>query len=606
MKSFLSEVVSAELAKTKNLSKLIYVLPSQRACVFLKEEFTNQLKKTSLLPRIIRIEDFIQEIAQIKLIDNSTLLFEFYKIHKENSIEKAKDSFEKFIQWASTALQDFNEIDSYLLDADPFFKHLYDIKRMDNWHISKEESSELTKNYLFFFKRLHVYYNKLSTALLNNKIGYQGLIYREAVNNINHYLNARISNKIVLVGFNALNKAEEQLFQELLENGQASVYWDADKSYLESNSESGKFINKYKNEWKYFASNAFNWIQDNLNKNKNIQIIGAAKNVSQHKYAGEIINSLDNFDSTALILADESTLQLMLNSLPKKVDKLNVTMGFPLKDIPLYSFFEALFKLFLNQEKLDNDKDGFYHKDVLNILYHPVIQKYNVDGPIQSIKENNYIFISLKNIASSIKDSDEELKHIINTIFNSYSTVESFLNSCIEIISLLRTETKGLEKEYLFRFNNLFQQLINLNTKYGFILNLKTLHHFYNQTVKLEKLSFKGEPLEGLQLMGMLETRVLDFENIIITSVNEGILPSGTKDNSFIPFDIKKQYGLPTYQEKDAIFSYHFFRLLQRAKNIYILYNTESDDFGSNEKSRFLYQYRRCNFLCFDVVSCKF
>jgi inactivated superfamily I helicase len=189
-----------------------------------------------------------------------------------------------------------------------------------------------------------------------------------------------------------------------------------------------------------------------------------------------------------------------------------------------------------------------------------------------------------------LKNTNAETKEGILSIFRPYSTISNFLERILNLINLLKENTTALEKEYLFRFYTAFTQLKTLQKEYNYFSDLKTLSLFFKQLIASETLSFKGEPLKGLQLMGMLETRVLDFENIILTSTNEGVLPASNQQNSFIPFDVKVAFGLPTYREKDAIFSYHFFRLLQRAKNVYILYNTEPDMFGSGEKSRFVSQ----------------
>jgi ATP-dependent helicase/DNAse subunit B len=176
------------------------------------------------------------------------------------------------------------------------------------------------------------------------------------------------------------------------------------------------------------------------------------------------------------------------------------------------------------------------------------------------------------------------------SIFNPFISISEFFTRILNLINLLKEDLNGLEKEYLFRFYTIFKQLQTLHTEFAYFQDLKTLHLFFKQLIALESLSFQGEPLQGLQLMGMLETRVLDFENVLITSVNEGVLPGNSQQNSFIPFDVKVAFGLPTYREKDAIYSYHFFRLIQRATNVFIIYNTEHDSFGSGEKSRFITQ----------------
>jgi ATP-dependent helicase/nuclease subunit B len=593
MNSFISKVVVDILDKQKKYENLIFVLPSQRSCLFLKEELLKKLPTSSFLPKIISIENYIQKIGDLNLIDNTQLLFEFYSVYKQNLPKDNIEAFDAFSQWATIALHDFNEIDSYLVNSEDFFSNLRDVKRLNEWFKNKTPS-QLAVNYLQFFEYLHILYEALNTKLKTNKFGYQGLIYKEAKDNLEFYINNNKDNHIVFVGFNALNKAEEYIIQELLNNNIASVYWDANEAILNNSNEAGAFLRKYKNEWVYYQKNPFLWIDNNELTTKNTNLIGAPKNISQIKYAGELVSKLENFNKTALVLADESLLTLTLNSLPNNVKNINITMGYSLKDIPIASLFDKLFKLHLNQRKFNKiEEQTFYYKDVLIILNDPFLNKLHhevLQKIIAKIKIENNIFLSVKTIKKCISKIEIEQLSLLFSLFEFSSNINAIISQCSSLIIELKKHVVGVEKEYFYRFYTIFKQLETLNSTYNHIIDLKTLALFYNQILQNEKLSFQGEPLQGLQLMGMLETRVLDFETVIITSVNEGILPGGKNDTSFIPFDVKKHFGLPTYQEKDSIFSYHFQRLLQRAKNIYLIYNTEADGYGAGEKSRFLTQ----------------
>lgn len=591
MDSFISKVIKDVIFKHKNIAEVTFVLPSLRSCVFLKEELIAALNSTFILPKIVSIENYIQELADISLIDNTQLLFEFYSIYKSKIPKENIDTFENFSQWATIALHDFNDMDSYLVDQEAFFSNLRDIKRLNEWFQNKKPS-ELALNYFQLFEYLHILYTSLYKKLKQNKVGYQGLIYREATNNLEYFSSNNPKNHIVFVGFNALNKAEEYIFQELLNSNLASIYWDATSNILESSNEAGVFLRKYKSEWPYYKKNKFLWIDDELVNDKNIEIVGAPKNNSQIKYVGELISKIQNFNKTALVLADENLLSLTLNSLPNNVDSINITMGYPLKDIPIASLFETLFKLHLNQQKFsNNNKPIFYYKDVLNILNDSFLNQMNgeiLQKLIAKIKFENNIFITVHDLKEFLTELEIEDISFIFSLFHFSTDINDIIKQCILLINEIKNYVVGVEKEYLYRFYTIFQQLETLNRRYNHIENLKTLSLFYNQLLQNEKLSFQGEPLKGLQLMGMLETRALDFETVIITSVNEGILPGGKNEISFIPFDVKKYFNLPTYQEKDAIFSYHFQRLLHRAKKCYLIYNTENDGYGSGEKSRFI------------------
>ncbi len=591
MNTFLSQVINDVLLNEKTpLVDIKFVLPSQRACVFLKKEIIQQLPSSSFLPQIISIENFIQELADINQIDNVQLLFEFYTIYLSQTPKDKQDSFDKFSQWATVILQDFNEVDRNLIDAKDIFNYLKDINRLKNWN----PTTKLSTQYFSFFEKLYTYYQNFYCHLLSQKKGYQGLIYREAENNLQYFIENNLDAKVILVGFNALNIAEERIFQELLENDLASIYWDADNSYFNNSNSTGQFLRKYKQEWNYYRTNEFKWNNEFLSNtiSKKINIINANKNVNQIKYAGELISGLSTHQNTAMVLSDESLLSLTLNSLPNNVEKINITMGYPLSDIPLGELFKILFKLYINQEKLDTDSlQRFYYREVLNLFENNYFLKL-IDHENHNLREyiekNNYIFITKNQLVKICQKLEITFTDFL--FFENASLPSTFIENCIKICNELKDKSEGLEKEYIYHFYKIFQQLKTLNDKYKYLKDLKTLHQFFLQLLSNQNLSFQGEPLEGLQLMGMLETRVIDFETVILTSVNEGILPASKSEKSFIPFDVKKQFGLPTYYEKDAIFSYHFFRLLHRAKNIYLIYNNEATIYGTGEKSRFISQ----------------
>jgi len=592
MHTFLSNVIDDILSKELDISTYTFILPSKRAGVFLKNEIKKKSKQALIFPNIISIEDFIGDLASINLLDNTSLLFEFYSIYINNTPEEARDDFDTFTKWATIALQDFNEIDRHLVDSSYIFSYLKDINQLEKWSLEKGNETTIIKNYVEFFERLEKYYLELKKHLLAKQYGYQGLQYRQAVENLHAYIKNN-KDKLIFIGFNALNKAEEVIFQELLENDMVTIYWDADIYYF-NNNHASNFLKKYKNNWKYYQNNKFNWIQENFNKKKNIQVIGTPKNNTQLKYVGELLSkcNTNDFQRTALVLADESLLPLTLNSLPKEVGAINITMGYELSNMPIAQLFNLILKLHVNANK-SHKKNSFYYKDVITVLNHPSIKSIACsDDVINEILKNNYIFLDAI-LLEKLNNSEGDLPAILFLFEDWSENPSTAIKHCHTLMNVLEDNIENtLEKEFLFKLKTVFQQIETLNNQYGYIKNSRTLQQFYNQLLSNEKLSFKGQPLSGLQLMGMLETRVLDFDTVILTSVNEGILPAGKSENSFIPFDVKKdpKVKLPTYQEKDAIFSYHFYRLLQRAKNIYLLYNTESDQYGSGEQSRFITQ----------------
>lgn len=596
MQSFISETLEDILKTTKSFENAVFILPSQRAGVFVKKQL-KELISAGFLPEIVTIEEFITRVSEIKKAETIPLLFHFYSLYKQK--ETAPDSFDTFSSWAFTVLQDFNEIDQHLIPAKDLFTYVRDIERLRKWSVKGSfKETELIKNHTRFLERLDVYYHLFYTFLVENGMGYQGLMYREATKKIEGFIEKNRNKKFFFIGFNALNKAEEFLFEKMLSAENTDVYWDIDQTFFKGNHQAGKFIRKYTSEWKYYHKNTVKTIADNFSSAKNIELIGVSKNVTQMKKAGEILGELPNHNNTALVLADESLLPVTLNSLPQNVRAVNITMGYPLKDIPTTQLFFSIFKLFLTQEKLQQKtKHLFYHKDVVRFFKDAAIVGFLSEKNsaiateiTQSIVDENLLFLSEETIIRFFKNTETQIATLLGNLFKPYDTVSNFLDRILNVIQLLKETANPLEKEYLFRFFRLFTQLQSYQNEFSYFQDLKTVQQFLQQLMGAESLSFQGEPLQGLQLMGMLETRVLDFENVIITSVNEGVLPNKNLQNSFIPFDVKVAFGLPTYREKDAIFSYHFFRLLQRAKNVYLLYNTAHDVFGSGEKSRFLLQ----------------
>ncbi|WP_335967066.1 PD-(D/E)XK nuclease family protein [Galbibacter sp. PAP.153] len=592
MKSFLAQVAKEIYTKNQNsLSTLVIILPSKRAVTFLRNELLKLVEKATIAPKIISIEEFIQDLANLKLATNIQLSFEFYSIYKKLTPEDQLEDFHTFTSWSQTVLQDFNEIDRYLIDPKSFFSHLFHIKELDQFHwTNTENKTNLQLQYLKFWEKLYVYYTAFNNHLIQKGIGYQGMIYREANENIEHYIQSKKSIKHYLIGFNALNNAEKNIFQELLTNTEADIYWDIDAFFIEhTEHDAGLFLRKYKDQWPYFKQHPFKVISTHFQEEKNIQIIGVPKNIGQAKYVGNLLTqpSLD-IKNTAIVLGNENLLNPILNSIPKTINKANITSGFPLELSPFAPFFEMLMEVW------EKNKDGlWYYQDVIKILSNPIAhtfttgKKEETRALIQKINKENVIYLN-----------DETVTNISAQLFipATNKTTNVIINNCIDIILALKVhysnenQRNSLFLEYLYRFYEIFNQLNTFNQEHAFITGIRSLKKIYDELLSGETVDFKGEPLEGLQIMGMLESRNLDFDNVILTSVNEGILPAGKSNNSFIPFDLKVAFGLPTYKEKDAIYSYHFYRLLQRAKNIYLLYNTEPDVLEGGEKSRLLQQ----------------
>ncbi len=584
-----------------DLPNTIVVLPNKRAKVFLIEALKNQVVSTIFSPEIISIEDFIQQVAGIRSVDAIELLFEFYEVYLSITEKSNQQPFETFANWGKTLLQDFNEIDRYLLDSNHVLSYLKDIEDIKKWGIAVENKTQLLENYIDFWKLLPHYYQTLYTHLLNKGIGYQGLIYREAVDNLSAFASATKDKKYVFAGFNALNAAEEKIVQFLITNHQLKIYWDADQTFINDPfHDAGLFVRRFKENWKHYKSNPFEWIADDFSQPKKIQIIGTPKSVGQAKITGSIIENvlLENpnasLDKVAIVLAEESLLVPLLYSLPSSVETLNITMGYSSKNNPAQILIAKLFKMNANALSRNAKNYVLYYKDVLDILTHPLVEPYsNTSNLVAVINQNNYTFIPHYKLMELHPNPNAFFLLLFEKWDQGSMAVLTTLSKLLQSIKTnfgTDSEQEKINNAFVYSIFKIINKLITYYSNHQTIDKIETLHTMYKQVIDLAEVSFEGEPLNGLQIMGVLESRVLDFETVIITSVNEGKLPAGKSMNSFIPYDVKRELGLPTYKEKDAIYSYHFYHLLQRAKTIYLLYNTESEGIDAGEKSRFITQ----------------
>ena len=598
MPSFIADVLQDLYKHKVDISQLKFIVPSKRAGVFLKQEIAKKLSRAIFTPQITSIEEFVEELSQLHKVSNTELLFEFYEVYKLHTAQDHIEPFDSFLKWAQVLLQDFNEIDRYLIAPNRVFDYLSAIQDINHWSL-EENKTPLIKNYLNFWNKLNTYYEELSNELLKKRKGYQGLLYREAVENLESYIQYNESTQHVFLGFNALNACESTIIKELLQNGIAKVYWDIDKCFVENEIHSaGLFIRQYLKQWSYYKSNPITWFHNYYKEKKQIEITGIPKNIGQVKYVGELLSKIKkeqtHLNKVAVVLSDENLLIPMLSSIPSTIEKLNITMGCPLRTVPLASLFDQLFILH-KKEKLT-----FYYKDVIALLSHqsirPLFIVENKDLALDAlnlISHNNLAYLSLEKIKLLIPQKERLVELLFGNWNNSPDIALKYFSALIICLKNSYNETKEtnlLSLEYLFRFNELFNVLSNMNNTFNHVSNIETLFGLYNELLRSETIDFRGEPLQGLQIMGMLESRVLDFDTVIITSCNEGILPAGKGGNSFIPYDVKREYGLPTYREKDAIYTYHFYHLIQRAKNVYITYNTEPDVIKGGEKSRLITQ----------------
>lgn len=614
MQTFLEKVIDHVFTKypIDGADRLCFVFPNRRAGLYLKMYLAEKFKKNIWAPAIFSAEDFASKMSGLEIIDNFSLLFRFYNIYQKHEGEKA-NAPEEFLNWAPLLLQDYNDADQYLTNVTDLFNYLSEAKAIARWELDSDHIPSHVKDYLAFYKSLGKYYQDLRELLLSKKQAYQGLAFRETAENIENLSKNIPWDKIYFCGFNALTKSEKKIIKFLTDSGKAEVLWDCDDYYFNNpNFEAGRFLRNIQKEWDL---KEFNWIENEFkNSAKKIQFTGISGSTGQARYAGKLLSEIstqpDKLPKTAVVLADESLLIPVIYSIPDNISELNITMGYSLSHSPFSGFIKAFTDLHVNAYRFSSgSKSRFHHADITNLFNHHFFS-YLASVPekmhnvTDEINRSNRVFYSSEDICNN-----ETLKGLIGAdllhyIFSDFRNEPlKFLGLLKEIIKIFKPIFEGessehkrisaIYSEYLFSFAEIIYKIEMLDKEAEIIKDFSTLHTIFKGFVESTSLPFYGEPLKGLQIMGMLETRNLDFENLIILSVNEGVLPAGKSHNSFIPFDIRTEFGLPTYKDKESIFAYHFYRLLQRAQNIHILYNTITNALNGGEISRFLLQLRQ-------------
>ncbi len=619
MTPFLKQVAQYIFDEHKDqLSKLCIILPSKRGAVFLKKHLHEVFQTTIWMPHILSIDEFVAEVSQINIIDSLNGLIELYPFYQEHITnatalfelnetkvsENTTNSFDQYLRKAITLLQDFNEIDRHLVDDKAIFANLRDIKYLENWSLNQNELSTYQKNYVAIFDAISKIYQAFKSHLLSQNMAYQGLAYRIAVENFKSEKWTVNDKHYLFCGFNAFNKAESTIISGLSEQKKATVLWDSDSYYIKNEIQEAGFFLRAAKQSKQFGK-TFLFENEHLSKDqKVIEIVGCPNNMAQTQVIQATLEKWNKAnllsDQTAVIMADEALLMPVLYAIPKNIDKLNVTLGYEIKHAVIYDLFIKWLDLL---DYAQTNKQRLYFKDINKILSHVAIQKYFNSSEqkimLRKLQQNlikyNIIFTSFKRLNGFIAPEIE----FVARFFEPIDDPNLFIEKAFELISAFRENFYSnqenqrfniIEEQVLFELFKILNQLKTLLPKIKQRLSIKDLKSIFQQLVATSAIDFKGEPLSGLQVMGVLESRTLDFENVILVSVNEGVLPSGKGGNSYIPFDLKLHFELPVHHNKDAIYAYHFWHTIQRSKNICILYNTEGDDLQKGEKSRFITQ----------------
>ena len=595
--AFITEIANY-IKENYDLSKesLTIIFPNKRAALKLRTELINSKFETNIwLPQILSIQEAMCSWSGIQLLDNIDIIFELIKI-----VNKAEKIFSNDIYGlASQMLKDFDEIDQYAVDAKSLFQNTKDAKEIDLQFLN--EDYVIDRKHIEFFASLNEYYESLRKVLLENKSGYYGLITRHIYDSDIDNLREMVGNrKIIFAGFNAMTKTEEGIIVRLIQENIATLLWDLDEYYFnDSRQEAGIFAREFFERNKHIQSIKRNFIGNKLvTDKKNIDIIGASGAVIQtNALQLELHNESKDNDNEVIVLSDESMLIPVLNCIPSgKSEEMQVTMGFPYSTCILNQFLQHLFVF---QKNIRNNNKGIYFWSLVRLLNSELIKiiftkeelKHLFNWKNENIKKSAY-YISTEDFESLKEHHDiYDFLCLISPKWNSntdcISSIKSLLKAIYKKVKINdKTNFISNQISVAGRIINKIEKLLN---KYEDIIQIADIENLYRQSSSEMTINLKGD-YGGLQIMGLLETRNLDFKTVHILSVNEGILPQSKNANSLIPFDLRKHYGLPTYNNKQAVYAYHFYRLLQNAENIKIYYNTLADGMGEGESSRFIKQ----------------
>lgn len=589
--NFLPKVAAEIFAQHgKNLSHVHVVLPTHRACYFFRKALLEK-GETMWLPKISTLSDWVENNSGLQKIDQLTEIMQLHQLYLQLG---KNESLDEFIPLGRTLCSDFEEIDMHLVKPDWFFRELRNLAAMKVY----EPATALTSSqldYLKFWERFEKLYTTLRSNLLAESKGNNGMMFRKVAENITDI--AKPLNNFYIVGFDGLTKAEEVIVQHLHALNKATVYWDTDEYYIKnSEREAGYFFRKYFAEWK---GNMKYFEKQITTTQKEIEIVSVARSVGQAKVAVEIISnklklSNENAINTALILPDEKLLQPLQYLLPNSLSKYNLTMGLPVSRSLAGEFFLLLFRLHESAERISHrsKKQKLYYKDLIAILQHPfsksLFQNFNIQQAITDIRKKNIVFIDSAYFAKSYADFPTDVLAFLfheNNSENYLNQLTKFAHQLID--NLKQIADSEIELEFLLKIADAVHTVAKTISNHSLLP--KTIRALLTDEFKNHRVPFEGEPAEGLQIMGLMESRCLDFENVIVFSANEGVIPSGRFSKSYIPHPLRNA-AMFSHTQKDAKAAYLFYRLLHRAKRIFLLYDTEGNNLGGGEKSRFILQ----------------
>ena len=605
-KTFLEYVAEDIIGKYgTDLSRIAVVFPNKRAALFLNEHLARIAGQPVWSPAYITISDLFRQHTDLKTADPIKLICDIHKsFTKCTGIDETLDHF---YGWGQLLLADFDDIDKNMADADSIFCNLKDIHELDDIsylddeqkemlarffaNFSDDIDSELKKRFLSLWSHFGDIYHDYNRRLTEQGIGYEGAIYRKVASEQTLHLKY---DKYLFVGFNLLQKVERVLFSRLMKEGKAKFYWDFDEYYMPSpsqhlNTSTSQHLNisDFPNE----LDNSNPDIYANMRRPKSLRFISSPTENAQARFASNWLLENDRYKAgrkTAVVMCDESILLPIMHSLPPEADKVNITSGFPLAMTPVASLVMLLFDLYtLGLRKKGTALNPHYLK---KLMAHPYA--HHLQGVhLSQVHQEEVHQEEVHQPNSKFDNSSSAQPTTQHSTFNTQHSILHHIASLIKQVGIAtKHEGDALTQESVFRMYTILNRLAALADSGDLLVDNTTLRRLVSQLVSSSSIPFHGEPVVGVQIMGVLETRNIDFDHLLLLSCNEGNMPKGVNDSSFIPYSIRKAHGLTTIDNKVALYSYYFHRLLQRAGDITIAYNNSTDNGHTGEMSRFMLQ----------------
>ena len=613
MESFL-KLVAADLYKHTegNLAHTAVVFPNKRAGLFFNEYLAQESESPIWSPAYVSISELFRSLSPWEVGDPVKLVCELYKIFRRET--QSTETLDDFYFWGEMLISDFDDADKNKVDTDKLFSNLQDLRNiMDDYTFIDDEQEEairqffqnfsierrtaLKERFISLWDVLGNIYKGFRESLASQNIAYEGMMYRHVIEHLN--VDKLPYEKYVFVGFNVLNKVEHTLFTQLKDAGKAVFYWDYDEFYMKENRqavthEAGEFIRRNLRD---FPSPLSGELFKNLSKPKEVHYIASSTENAQARYLPQWIrNNLTTPEKeTAVVLCNEALLQPVLHSLPAEVKHVNITMGFPLSQTPVYSFLIALLELHTHGF---NFKSGRYtFQSVVTLLKHPYTRQLTGQAELleKELTRNNRFYPLPGELGK-----DEFLTRLFTPLSGNLNLCIRLSETLQQVAGIYQANTSGTEdtdafnqlyRESLFKAYTTINRFRTLIEEDELTVQSETFRRLLAKVLSATNIPFHGEPAIGMQVMGVLETRNLDFRHLVLLSVNEGQLPKSGGDSSFIPYNLRKAFGMTTIEHKIAVYAYYFYRLLQRAERITLMYNTSSDGLNRGEWSRFMLQF---------------